>query len=460
MAYIVDAYKSCDTCDKDNCKHGKYYILRDSKGNYLETLSSDNGGNYYSMRSSVSERDDVTVEDAFEDFNVGGEYSNNTKERSIQLTEDYLEYIGDYEESIEPLNQKQFGVDEYKILDESVREDLYRNAFEAQDIDYKYAQEIFSLVEGCKADTNPHEDMRKLESIIAYANDQEPELRGDLEPYRRDELDDELVEAMNIISGVNYGVIKKLYGDNPEVYRTNHSYSQSKILNSFLSNPDDKINYDDNTFVNYTMANEVVEVFSGDVISTVEVNKDNLLYSPDITFPIDMNRNELEVNLNGKDLELNSDNVTFEGERLSNKVDYNGLKNDPEFIQSATKKIMRGQHELDKTEKDEFAKNVVRLESKLHESIDSKRTLESLRYDSSVLNNCIGALNPPNVRSIQRGDTIIVNGKEQKVESVYDEGYEVSVETYNEDKGEYNIVMFENNITTDDMNNPMNVEIP
>lgn len=41
MAHIVRKNNTCNTCTNPNCEHGTYYILRDSKGNYLESLGRD-----------------------------------------------------------------------------------------------------------------------------------------------------------------------------------------------------------------------------------------------------------------------------------------------------------------------------------------------------------------------------------------------------------------------------------
>lgn len=56
MAHIVDKNVSCNTCTNDNCEHGKYYILRDSKGNYLESLGKDNNITVESVASKISDQ--------------------------------------------------------------------------------------------------------------------------------------------------------------------------------------------------------------------------------------------------------------------------------------------------------------------------------------------------------------------------------------------------------------------
>lgn len=61
MSYIVEKYTTCNTCSTNECKHGPYYVLRDSKGNYIKTVGKN---------TTIGKNTTVTVND----FNVNNLY--------------------------------------------------------------------------------------------------------------------------------------------------------------------------------------------------------------------------------------------------------------------------------------------------------------------------------------------------------------------------------------------------
>lgn len=444
MAHIVEKY-----VEGEYGTYGPYYVLRNGQGKYVDTVGKTS--NYFKIRSALSS-EDIDKDDALDSLEANG----------VELAEQYLEYVDDYEDEIKPLNEKHFEVNEMKILKDDVRQDLYRNVFDAKGIDYKYAETIFDLVEKSKADSSPDEYITRLESIIGYANDFEPDTRTG-EVIDRDEFDEELFDAMNLISEINYGVITELYGENPEVHRMNHSYSEAKILNKFLNDQDDKITYNDNTSLNYSISPDVLDVFSkygGDTTTTIELTEDNLLYSPDITMPVDLNRNELEVNVIGDNLTVNASNVSFKGERLSDKVDYEGLnKNEEtEFIREAAKKIVGADNLLSEEENKQFVSNLVKFESETRDTVNAKTIIESMyvSHPEDYQKDAVNALKPPRFDSIQVNDEVKVNGEDYTVIEKYtDFGEENSLELESED--DFKIVNYMNGVSLDDLGNPVNI---
>lgn len=438
--------------DKKNNRYGPYYELRDNQGGYIETLAT----NYFELQSkSVS---GVNTSDV----NINRD-NDDVFEESNKITKEYLDYIDDYKEEIEPLNQQQFDTENYTILKDNVREDLMEEVFNYHDIDYKYAKEIFDLIEGVKSTSDPSNDSARLESILAYAKNIEPNIRGDLDPIPKDEIDNKLIESMRIISGSSYGVVERLYGENPKVYRTNHSYSQAKILNNFLTEESETIDYNDNTITNYTMSPEVVDVFSGDTITEVELTKNNFAYSSDVVLPIDMNKNEIEVNLVGNNIELKSNNVNYNSEKLSNKLSTDGInKDNVDFIQDATKKVLKSHNKLDDDTKEKFVNNIVKFESQTRKSIDGYKTVNSMSSnfgdEKDYINVAKNSLKPNfDYHSIKKGEKLQINGEEYTVDNKL-EGYgdEKSLELSNED--DFLIVDYKNGVTVDEFNNPISIE--
>lgn len=178
--------------------------------------------------------------------------------------------------------------------------------------------------------------------------------------------------------------------------------------------------------------------------------------------PVDTNKNELEVNLIGNNLTLDTRKVTYNSERLSDNLDYKGIdKESVNFIKNASKTVMRAKNKLSDSDRKEFVYNIVRLESETRQSIDAVKTVESMynihpeQYHKDALN----ALKPPSFNSINRGDEIIVNGKKYVVEEKYtDYGEENSLEIKSTDD-EYEVISYKNGVSLDDLDNPVNIQL-